>query len=327
MPSSSGSVPRPLPQIDSRSWEHPADRLALNALRRVPAFDEILRTMFGFFGEKPIRLAFQANAVRVSPTQFGRVHRLYGEAAATLDVPEEYELYVTQTPLVNAGAYGMERPFIIVNSGMVRLLDDEELRFVLGHELGHVMSGHVLYTTMMVLLLRLAQQGFPIVGLAARAVLIALTEWYRKAELSADRAGVLATQQPESGLRTLLKLAGGGQADETRLPEFLQQAEEYRRGGDLADQVFKVLNVLGADHPFPVMRVAELRAWFEDGGYDRILRGEYVRRGEPGKPFSDDVSEAGRSYADGARETVEQAAATARRVADTLRAGFAGRER
>jgi hypothetical protein len=75
------------------------------------------------------------------------------------------------------------------------------------------------------------------------------------------------------------------------------------------------------------MRVAELRAWFEDGGYDRILRGEYVRRGEPGKPFSDDVSEAGRSYAEGARETVEQAAATARRVADTLRAGFAGRER
>ena len=65
-----------LTQIDSRSWEHPADRAALNALRKLPAFDEVLRKIFGFFGEKPIRLAFQANAVRCSPTQFPRVHRL-----------------------------------------------------------------------------------------------------------------------------------------------------------------------------------------------------------------------------------------------------------
>lgn len=52
------SQPRVLAQIDSRSWEHPADQAALNALRKLPAFDEVLRKIFGFFGEKPIRLAF-----------------------------------------------------------------------------------------------------------------------------------------------------------------------------------------------------------------------------------------------------------------------------
>ncbi len=318
-------TPRILTDIDSRSWEHPADRAALNALRRLPGFDQVLRTLFGFFGEKPIRLAFQANAVRVSATQFSRVHRLHEAACVALDVRDVPPLYVAQTPIVNAGAYGMQRPFVLLNSGMLSLLDDEELQFVLGHELGHILSGHVLYTTMTAILLQLANRNFPIVGLAARAILIALLEWYRKAELSSDRAGALAVQNPDAAMRTMLKLAGGDRSGDTQLAEFLQQADEYRQGGDLADQVFKVLNVLGTTHPFPVIRVAELRDWFEAGDYDRILRGEYARRGEAERPYSEDVSAAGRAYADGARETLGHATDAARRVVDSFRAGFGNR--
>jgi Zn-dependent protease with chaperone function len=313
---------RLLTGIDSRSWEHPADRAALSALRKLPAFDEVLRKVFGFFGEKPIRLAFQANAVRVSPTQFPRVHELYQRAASVLDAPMEYPVFVSQTPFVNAGAYGMDRPFIIINSGTALLLDDDELQFVLGHELGHIMSGHVLYSTMMVLLVRLAEMGFPVVGLAARAILYALMEWYRKAELSSDRAGALAVQDPEVGMRVMLKFAGGGRTSETNLPEFIRQADAYRQTGDLADQVFKVLNLLGADHPFPVLRVAELRDWFERGDYDRIIRGEYQRRTDAERPYVEDLAEAGRSYAEGAREAFGSAAEAARKAMDSFRSGF-----
>ncbi len=313
------SSPRILTGIDSRTWEHPADRAALNALRRLPAFDEVLKRVFGFFGEKPVRLAFQANAVRASPTQFPRVHDAYNRVAATLDVSTAYPVFVSQTPIVNAGAYGMEKPFIIINSGLLNLLDDDELSFVMGHELGHILSGHVLYTTMMVLLVRLADRGFPVVGLAARAVLIALLEWYRKAELSCDRAGTLAVQDPELGMRVMLKFAGGGDGAETNLPEFLRQADDYRASGDLADQVFKVLNLLGADHPFPVLRVAELRDWLESGAYERILHGEYRRRGEPEPAYLDDLTAAGRSYAQSARSTFGDAAGAARRMVDSFR--------
>jgi Zn-dependent protease with chaperone function len=313
---------RILSEIDSRAWEHPADRAALNALRLLPGFDEVLKSLFGFLGEKPVRLAFQANAVRVSPTQFGRVHRLYAEVAQTLDAPDDYPVFVAQTPIVNAGAYGMERPFILVNSGMLGLLDDDELQFVLGHELGHIMSGHVLYTTMMVILIQLAERGFPVVGLAARAVLFALMEWYRKAELSADRAGALSVQRPDAGMRTMLKLAGGGGDGETNLPEFIRQADEYRQGGDLGDQVFKVLNLLGARHPFPVLRVAELRDWYEAGEYDRILRGEYPRRGDDPRPYSEDLAAAARTYAADARESFASASDAARRVVDSFWSGF-----
>jgi Zn-dependent protease with chaperone function len=310
---------RVLTRIGAESWEHPADRAALAALRRIPAFDEVLRKVFGFFGEKPIRLAFQANAVRVSEKQFPAIHARYQDVLTTMDAPEHYPLFVSQTPMVNAGAYGMEHPFIVLNSGAIRLLDEEELTFLMGHELGHVMSGHVLYRTMLMILLQLANLGYPIVGIAARAVLVGLLEWYRKSELSSDRAGLLACQDPNVALRTSLRLAGGGRDDETDLNEFLAQADAYRESGDVADSVFKVLNLLGTTHPFHTLRAAELRDWVEAGEYDRILRGEYHRRGEPHVPLLDDLRAAGESYREGAREFFDQVAEGARDAAERFR--------
>jgi Zn-dependent protease with chaperone function len=312
---------RLLKEIDPASWEHPADKAALAALRRIPGFDTVLKTLFGVFGEKPIRLAFQANAVKVGPKQFPEINELYQEVLKTLDTPH-YDLFISQTPLVNAGAYGMKQPFIVLNSGAVRLLDRDEMTFLLGHEVGHIMSGHVLYRTMTVLLLQLAQMGFPIVGLAARAVLIGLLEWMRKAELSSDRAGLLTGQDPETALSTLMKLAGGGYDNETNLNEFMIQADEYRQGGDVADAVFKILNILGSTHPFHVLRAAELRDWIEAGEYDRVLRGEYKRRGEPNTPYMEDLRAAASAYREDAAEVKSQVADAAKRMRDAFRDGF-----
>lgn len=314
---------RILTQIDPRSWEHPADRAALNALRKIPVFDQVLRGVFGFFGEKPLRLAILSGSVRVSPTQFARVHRLHEEACRTLDAPL-YPLYVRQDVHLNAFAYGMDQPFIVLNSATVSLLDDDELLFVLGHEVGHVLSGHALYLTMMTVLYQLSLRNFPIVGLAAGAVLMALMEWHRKAELSCDRAGILAVQNPDPAMRTMLKFAGGNSSD-TNLADFMRQAEEYRETGDLADQVFKVLNVLSLTHPAPVIRVAEIRTWFESGAYERIVAGEYRRRGEPDSAYAEDLSAAAQSYRESAREAFSTAQEAARRVVDSFRQGFGQR--
>jgi Zn-dependent protease with chaperone function len=313
---------RVLTDIAPYSWEHPADKAALQALRRIPVFDMVLRKLFGFFGEKPVRLAFQANAVRVTPNQFPEVYKIYKQALKTLDAPEEYPLYLSQTPIVNAGAYGMEQPFIILNSGIIRLLKDEELEYVIGHEIAHIMSDHVLYRTMMVFLINLANMGFPIVGLAARAVLVALLEWYRKSELSCDRAGLLTVQDPEVVMRSMLKMAGGGNADEMSLQEFIIQAEEYQQGGDVADQVFKVLNLMAATHPFYVLRLSELRAWIESGDYDRIVRGEYPRRGEPDPEYQEDLRAAANAYAEGAKDFLDNVSEAAKRMGSDFLSGF-----
>jgi Zn-dependent protease with chaperone function len=313
---------RILRDIDPGAWEHPADRAALMAVRRIPVFDQVLKTLFGVFGEKPIRLAFQANAVRVGPRQFPEIWHHYVEVCETLDVKDVPELFVSQTPLVNAGAYGMDRPFIVLNSGAVRLLNRDQLTYLMGHELGHVMSGHVLYRTMIVLLMQLATLGFPVIGLAARAVLMALLEWQRKSELSADRAGLLALQQPETTLSTMMKLAGGGRDDETDLNEFLIQADQYRDGGDAADMVFKVLNLLGATHPFHVLRAAELRDWIEAGEYDRIVRGEYRHRTDGAAPYKEDLAEAARAYREDAQTFARQFSDALRQTRDMFTEGF-----
>lgn len=313
---------RILTDIAPHSWEHPADKAALQALRKIPIFDEVLKRVFGFFGEKPIRLAFQADAVRVSENQFPEIYRIYKECLKTLDAPEEYPLFMSQTPMVNAGAYGMDKPFIILNSGTVRLLEEDELAYVISHEIGHIVSDHVLYKTMTVLLINLANMGFPIVGLAARAVLVGLLEWSRKSELSCDRAGLLGVQDPEVVMRTMLKMAGGGTTEETSLQEFIIQAEEYRDGGDVADQVFKVLNLLGRTHPFHVLRVAELRDWIESGDYDRIIRGEYSRRGEPDPAYQEDLKQAAGAYAEGAKDFIDSMADAAKRAGSDFLSGF-----
>src|SRR5436190_7349472 len=269
-----------LTQIAPVTWEHPADRAALQTLRSVPGFDEVVKKIVGFFGERGFRLLFTADAVRVGPTQFPRLNALYTDVLTSMDWQVRPELFVSQTPFVNAGAYGMDQPFIVINSGAVKLLDDDEMRVLLGHELGHVMSGHALYVTILVLILNFSFASLPfLAGIALLPIRIALLEWYRKSELSSDRAGLLASQDATASLRMFLKMAGGGDMAQMDLNAFLAQAKEYEETGGALDRIFKILGVLGRSHPFNTVRAAELQRWIEQGNYERILGGEYTRRG------------------------------------------------
>src|SRR5436309_14725672 len=202
---------RVLTQIAPVSWEHPADRAALQTLRSVPGFDEVVQNIVGFFGERGSRLLVQANAVRVGPTHVPTLHQLYTDVLTTMDWPDRPELFVSQTPFVNAGAFGVERPFIVINSGTLKLLDDEEMRTLLGHELGHIMSGHALYHTILVIIVFVSANMLPfLAGLFLAPIRFALMEWFRKSELSSERAGLIASQDPNASMRMFLKMAGGG---------------------------------------------------------------------------------------------------------------------
>ncbi len=314
-----------LTQISSRAWEHAADRAALSTLRAIPGFDDVVRKVYGFFGERGVRLIFQANAVRVGPTQFPRVHAAFTDVCATMDWEPRPDLFVSQTPMVNAGAFGMDRPFIVLNSGALALLDDEELHTILGHELGHVISGHALYRTILVIILEFGFRNLPfLAGIALLPIQIALLEWYRKSELSSDRAGLLASQDPIASMRMFMKLAGGGKLSEMNLDAFMAQAKEYEEGGDAVDTIYKVINTLGYTHPFHTLRAAELQRWVAGGEYDRILRGEYPRRGPDDRqaPLADDLSEAGKYYAEQAKGAVDTVAGVAKKARDAFASAF-----
>ena len=287
------------PGLSPRAYEHPSDRAALVALRKVPGFDFAVRKLFGFIGDRSLRLATLASAVRVGEHQFPKVHAKYLEACAILGIAEPPELYISQTPIVNAGAVGIDEPFIVINSGTIALMDEDELQFILAHELGHVLSEHVLYKTMIRLMLRMTiiAMAVPLGGAALFAILAALLEWDRKSELSADRAGLLVVQDPAVAFRSHMKLAGGGQMSEMSVEQFLTQAEEYREGGTVADGLVKLLNVLGRTHPFPVLRIHELKQWAEGDDYANLMKGSYPKRGEdPETSLYEEIMQGGAQY-------------------------------
>jgi len=321
---------RTFPEISAVSWEHPADRAALQALRSIPGVDEVIRKTLALLGgERGVRLLFQGHAVRGGAAQFPKLWHLHNEIITTFDWPTVPELYVSQTPFFNAGAYWIDKPFIVIHSAAIELLDDDELRVLLSHELGHVMSGHALYRTIAAVLALISLGALPtLAGLAVLPIRLAFLEWSRKSELSADRAGLLGAQDIVAAQRVDMKMAGGGRgegfAGQLNVDAFMQQAHEYAASGEGLDVVYKVLSTLALTHPMHTVRAAELQRWVAAGDYDRIIRGEYSRRGPEttDRPLGDDLSAAGSYYASEARELATQVADAAKRAAERARDAF-----
>ena len=287
--------------ISSRAYEHPADRSALVALRKLTGFDTLLKLLNGMFNERAMRLTFLASGVKVSERQFPHIHEMVRDGAYVLDMENPPELFLTQTPEVNAMALGTNNPFIVINTGLVDLMDPEELRFVIGHELGHVLSGHSVYRTMLYNLIVLAQRiaWMPIGYIGLRAIIWGLEEWYRKSELSCDRAGLLAGQDIDAARRALMKMAGGSRLAEMNADAFHEQAREYDAAPDLRDSILKILQLQGNTHPFGVVRFAELDYWASNGEYERILGGDYPRRdADRNASLGDEVKNAAKAYQD-----------------------------
>jgi Zn-dependent protease with chaperone function len=309
-----------LTDISSRAWEHPADRGALVALRKLKGFDSLLKAMSGLFNERAVRLVFLGSAIRVDERQFARIHRLLGEVGRTLDAPELPELYVVTNPMPGAMTIGMNKPIIVLNSGLVDLLDEDELRFVVAHELGHAMSGHAVYQTMLQRLLQFSGvlTAIPLTGLGVRAIVAALYEWSRKSELSADRAGLLATQDPATAFRVHMKLASGGHIDDLDATSFFAQGQEYDEA-DLRDSVLKMLLVENRSHPFLVVRASELRRWVDSGEYTAILGGDYPRRQDDADAkVTDAAKAAAASYSESFKQSQDAVGKMVHEVAGVL---------
>src|SRR5690242_2171308 len=309
-----------LPGISSRAYEHPADRSALVALRKLTGFDVLLRRLASLFSDRSLRLMFLASGVKASQEQFPQLYQTMLDGCYILDLPNVPELFITQDPNVNAMALGTDKPFIVVTTGLLDLMDAEETRFVVGHELGHVLSGHSVYRTMLYHLILLAKRiaWMPLGYIGLRAIIWGLEEWYRKSELSCDRAGLLAGQDIDASRRVLMKLAGGAQLSELNPDAFREQAHEYDAVPDLRDSILKLLQLQGQTHPFAVVRFAELDYWATHGEYDRILGGDYPRRDNDGSAsVGEEVKNAAKAYQDSWNRSQDPLIGMFRGVAET----------
>lgn len=277
------------PQISPRSYEHPADRAATSALHSIPMLDRLVKR-FGLLGvEARVRQALLGDAVRLGPDQVPDVWASHGRAATRLDLAPVPPLFVTAYPMANAVTFGMRSPTVVVMSPLVVDHDPEEVEAVLAHELGHVLSDHVTYTTLLLMLSQLLRGLFsevPLAGLPLRGLYFALLEWSRAAELTCDRAAALEVEDPVVVCRMLMRVAGGALPGMS-VDAFIRQAVEYAEEEDLFARRSRFLSEIGRTHPATVRRVRELVRWVESGDYDRIRSGSYIHRGEEPPPSAE----------------------------------------
>jgi len=266
--------------LNKHDYIHPADSKALAALRAIPGIDTALRQLLKVTGESAMRVMFMASAVKITPTQCPDLYAKLQVACTTLGV-DMPDFFIQQNPMVNAFTGGVDKSVIVLWTGLVERLNDEELLAVIAHEVGHIHAEHVLYITAARLIEALMNASVAalvpgkeiIKFIVSTGISSALMAWARRAELSCDRAALLVTQDPHVIGRTMMKLAGGTFASRIDYDLFLEQAREFQKNYDekKLDRFWADLLNAGLTHPFPIWRVSEILKWVDDGQYQALM--------------------------------------------------------
>jgi Zn-dependent protease with chaperone function len=262
------------------AYQHPLDRDTLAAVQQIPGVDTLLKTLIEHTYERYDRLFCQYSFIRATDDQLPTLHRRFSRAAEALGLVEVPDLFLYTDPVPNAHTGGVERPYVAISSGLVDLMDDDEVGAVLAHELAHWQCRHVLYKTATRLVVGaasvIATATLGLGSLVIAPLRLALLRWDRCSELSADRGMLLATRDLELSMRVLFKLAGGSLRlrGELSLDRFVEQAERAQRAPEdgALDKIFSLLQLMYRTHPFPLWRAAELYRWACRGEYLSILQ-------------------------------------------------------
>lgn len=270
-------------EISPTAFTHPLDAAALAALRKVPGLDFVCSKMMKYGYEAQMRVNSMGNNVKVSPKTFGYIYDMVSQTAKCLDVGVP-DAFIMQTPTVNAFTVGTEYPLIIIHSGLLGLLTDDEVYAVIAHEVGHIKCQHVLYRQVATFLATVGLGLGLIANAAVYPVLIALVAWVRQSELSADRAALLVTNNKRSMVNLFMKLAGGSVrlASLIDYEEFLSQGVQFEKltEGLGFNKLVKVGLNLNQDHPFSVFRAAQIASWADSEDYAATRRGNYEQRSD-----------------------------------------------
>ena len=264
--------------LDPGEYEHPFDKDLLDKLESIPALPYLTKKYFELQWEKIARITFEGSYLKVDYNNLRHLYEQYLEACSVLDFHQIPSLYITQDYKINAGATGVENAMVYITTGCLEHLTSDELIFILGHELGHIKSGHVLYREMSRHFTEIADVigdiTFGIGDLLATGVEVTLKHWARMSELSSDRAGYLACQTRDGVMGCLMKMAGFPTNYESGnlYDSFIKQAKDFNTTEYMSLDGFQRINVtLNRSHPWTVLRASEILEWEESGQYRDVL--------------------------------------------------------
>jgi Zn-dependent protease with chaperone function len=261
-------------RIVPRDYIHPEDQAALENLKAIPLFSACLKSFMKIGIERVINGLSMANKIRLGPEQLPEIYRLLPPICQFLGI-DEPELYLEMDPLPNAYTQGDTRIFVTVTSGLIEMMEEDELRAVLAHECGHIACRHVLYHTMAQMMLQYGAAIFGPLAALSMPVQLGLLYWMRRSELSCDRAAAVVMHGSQSVVETMLRLAGGPKSitGKVNLELYLKQAEAYDKLQESQwDKFLQGVAVMSKDHPFLSVRAREITRWCQSERFRRIVQ-------------------------------------------------------
>ncbi len=266
--------------LSPMAFMHPLDKSAIDSLRSMPMVNTLIKKMNEYGYEKAIRLLSLADDVLVTSKSCSYIYNMVNAGCKTLDIQEQPDTFINQDPVANAYARGVVKPMITITSGLIDLMTEDELYAVIAHELGHIKCEHVLYSMLLVFMIEFANQLGP-AGFIVDALDLPLLAWFRKSELSADRAALIVTNNSDVCTKTLMKLAGGSTsiAKHIHFNDFLEQADKFEKitSGINIDRLMKIIFTMRQTHPFPVLRASEINKWKDSLEFKKIKKGLYEK--------------------------------------------------
>ncbi len=264
--------------LDPREYEHPFDKKALDALQRTKGLDTLVKKFYEYGVEKIFNIQLTSSNLRVTPSSFPDLYNIFEEARQILNLPIVPALYIVRSDDLQGGTTGVDHPIIALSSAAIDSYTDEEILFIIGREIGHIKSQHVLYyeigTILPVLSEILGAMTLGIGSIVSMGLQIALLHWQRMSEYTADRAGLLACQNAEVATAALAKIAGlpDKYFDSFNLDDFVTQAREFQ-GFDEGNynKVIKYLSLMFGEQNWSVGRSNELFKWIDTGKYKMVL--------------------------------------------------------
>lgn len=223
----------------------------------------LLVLVFGvvaYYANRQHHQALIQQAQQVNPQETPGLAALVADCQQRIR-PGPVDVFVAPARELNAYTFGLEAPrVIVVYSPMLKVMDAAELRFVIGHEMGHVALGHTWLNTLVG-----GMAGVPVSLGAAVILTFAFRWWNRACEYSADRAGLIACGNPNKAISALAQLAAGDlntQAEVQRALELIDREDD-----SFSNQMLELFS----SHPMIIKRIQQIRQFAASPEYQRIV--------------------------------------------------------
>ncbi len=270
------------PGLSHGFYEHPDDRKTLKVMQSIPLMGEVMKQFFKYWHNINYEASLTASSVKITENNFPQTYEIFKECGDILDLKNLPKFYVSHEPGAQVCTTGADDTFLVVSSALIDLMTRDELYFIIGHEMGHIKSNHVLYHDLSSWIKHITTVAgnltFGISEIVGMGLMTAIINWIKKSELTADRAGLIACQDLDVATKALIKRALGSQKlfSQISINEYIRQGEELEEDED-KNIIFKaMMQSATLTHPFTTTRIKLLQEWAQSKDYKRLFDGDYT---------------------------------------------------